>query len=190
MILVASEAQCPMDGGALRTHSCLSNSSSDSKGNCSGFSRYAASTSFNRAVRAGRGRGSRMIASQYASPSNSGMSFGSDSASRARSSAGNFLIASSISSTALTRHGYNNRAFAARHGSDSHAWGAHASRVLVPVFHRNELVHSTSTRAGLRARTEKFATAGRSRQHARRVRYPEGVVATHAVWRRDARAVD
>src|SRR6266496_1857517 len=50
------------------------------------------------------------------------------------------------------------------------AWVAHASRVLVSASGRNNLCY----RYGIREKgclREKFAIAGRSRQHARRVRY-------------------
>lgn len=51
-------------------------------------------------------------------------------------------------------------------------WVAHASRVLVAVFQRNEL--SLDPRRGRKStRQEKFATAERRRQHTRGVRYPE-----------------
>jgi hypothetical protein len=105
--------QCPIQTPevvrAARLHSCLSNSSSVNSGNCSGFSRTRASISSPNAVNAGRGRGSRMIDSQRASPSNSGTKPGSDSASCARSSAERFLIAFAISSTVLTNKFYDKR---------------------------------------------------------------------------------
>ena len=103
--------QCPIQTPevvrAARLHSCLSNSSSVNSRNCSGFSRTRASISSPNAVNAGRGRGSRMIDSQRASPSNSGTRMGSDSASCARSAAERFLIAFSISSTVLTNKFYD-----------------------------------------------------------------------------------
>jgi hypothetical protein len=99
--------QTPEVVRATRLHSCLSNSSSVSSRNCSGFSRTRASISSPNAVNAGRGRGSRMIDSQRASPSNSGTRLGSDSASCARSSAERLLIAFAISSTVLTNKFYD-----------------------------------------------------------------------------------
>lgn len=103
--------QCPIQTPevvrAARLHSCLSNSSSVNSRNCSGFSRTRASISSPNAVNAGRGRGSRMIDSQRASPSNSGTRLGSDSASCARSSAERRLIAFAISSTVLTNKFYD-----------------------------------------------------------------------------------
>lgn len=99
--------QTPEVVRAARLHSCWSNSSSVSSGNCSGFSRTRASIASPNAVNAGRGRGSRMIDSQRASPSNSGTRLGSDSASCARSFADNFLIAFAISSTVLTYRFYD-----------------------------------------------------------------------------------
>ena len=102
-----SPIQTPEVVCAARPHSILSSSSSVNSLNCSGFSRKRASISSPKAVKAGRGRGSRMIASQRASPSNSGTNAGSDSASCARSSAERPLIAFSISSTVLTPKFYN-----------------------------------------------------------------------------------
>lgn len=103
--------QCPIQTPevvrAARLHSCLSNSSSVSSRNCSGFSRTRASISSPKAVNAGRERGSRMIDSQRASPSNSGSKAGIDSTSRARSAAERFLIAFAISSTVLTNKFYD-----------------------------------------------------------------------------------
>jgi hypothetical protein len=101
-------ACAPQNQTALdQRRSCLSNSSSVNSVNCSGFSRYAASTSSPSAVSFGRGVGSRMISSHRASPSSSGTNFGNDSANRARSASGNSRIAAAISSTVLTINSYN-----------------------------------------------------------------------------------
>ena len=102
-----SPIQTPEVVSAAGLHSCLSNSSSVNSGNCSGFSRKRASISSPKAVNAGRGRGSRMIASQRASPSNSGSKAGIDSTSRARSAAERFRIAFSISWAVLTNKFYD-----------------------------------------------------------------------------------
>lgn len=97
----------PEFSGAARSHSCLSNSFSDITGNCSGSARYAASTSSPSLVSAGRGRGSRIIRSHSASPSSSGTSVGSESASCARSVGESCRMAAWISSTVLTSNQYN-----------------------------------------------------------------------------------
>ncbi len=99
----------PEFGSPARRHSCLSNSSSDITRNWSGLARYAASTSSPSLVNAGRGRGSRMIRSHSASPSSSGRSVGSESASCARSVGESCRMAAWISSTVLTSKQYNGR---------------------------------------------------------------------------------
>jgi len=53
-------------------------------------------------------------------------------------------------------------------------WVGHASRVLVAVSRRNELFFSSDIKT-VSVVERKFATAGHHRQHARRVRYPEGL---------------
>lgn len=97
----------PKDRCPARDHVFSSKSLSRIIGNCSGSLRYASSTSSRNFSSLGRGVGSRKIASHRASPSSSGTSFGSDSASRARSASGSFPIASAISSTVLTVNSYN-----------------------------------------------------------------------------------
>ncbi len=94
---------------AGRPHSCLSNSSSVSSRNCEGSSRNRASISSTKLVNFGDGVGSRIIRSHSASPSSSGTSAGSDSASCARSSFERVLIAFWISSTVLTTRFYCRR---------------------------------------------------------------------------------
>ena len=98
--------QLPEERRPARGHAFSSKSLSCTIGNCSGFSRYRASTSSSSASSLGLGLGSFIIWLHRASPSNSGTRFGSDSARRARSSADSFRIASSISSTVLTANSY------------------------------------------------------------------------------------
>lgn len=93
---------------AGRLHSYLLNSASFSSRNCEGSSRSRASISSRNLVNFGEGVGSLMIRSHSASPSSSGTSAGSDSASCARSSFDRFLIAFWISSTVLTPKFYDN----------------------------------------------------------------------------------
>src|SRR6266480_947077 len=57
-------------------------------------------------------------------------------------------------------------------GAQGETWVAHASRVLVSASRRNNLSLSLTPQRRYLL-TGKFAIAGRARQHARRVRYPE-----------------
>lgn len=93
--------QLPKMGSAPRDHLRSSKSLSRMTGNCSGSLLYLASISSRKASNFGRGRGSRIISFHRASPSSSGSSLGSEPARRARSSAGNLRIASSISATVV-----------------------------------------------------------------------------------------
>ncbi len=78
-------------------------------GKASGFRLNSASISSTKAESAGRGRGSWIMRSHAASPSNSGNNAGKDSASSRRSSAESVWIASRISCTVLTNIEYGPR---------------------------------------------------------------------------------
>ena len=66
-------------------------------------------------------------------------------------------------------------------------WVAHAFRVLVSASRRNELPNASDfVDVFPFVTTRKFAKAGRLRQHARRVRYPDAAASTFSIRTRSA----
>ncbi len=96
----------PETGGAVRTHEWRSNSASEVSGQEAGSRSNSARASASSVLSAGRGRGSWIMRSHAASPSNSGNSSGIDAANSRRSSAESVRMASRIACTVLTKIEY------------------------------------------------------------------------------------
>ncbi len=112
--LPATMASPLQRAGRGSDHVFSSKSLSRITGNCSGSVRYRESTSSRNFSSLGRGVGSFKILFHAASPSNSGTSVGSESASCARSVSESWRMAAWISSTVLTPDQYNGGRFPAR----------------------------------------------------------------------------